>query len=365
MLKKLRYLLATLLALLVLLAAIDVFTYDRDAWRRDYTQLKRGMAQGYANLDWIASQRQLDLPALDRATIAKLDNSVSHVQGFFAIRGFVRTFNDPHLRLAWGKRPAQSVTLSTWHLDKEEDSPEPAEPPVASCKDAGYEDGKHAFVLPVADLPGWREQSAGPFAAGVVGTTGILRIAQLGEDRYLTQCESVFTPGLTSSQLKLKVRAALQRELEARLRELKAAGVVRLVVDVTGNGGGTEWVDEVIALFTDRTLTRSAVRAVAPACDRSGIWRGEKVCPALIPSGVDQVLQGRGVWTGPLLVLADRRTGSAAEDFVVWLKENNVATVLGERTAGAGCGYVNGGHVSVLQASRFDVKMPNCARYLR
>ena len=103
---------------------------------------------------------------------------------------------------------------------------------------------------------------------------------------------------------------------------------------------------------------------VGPACDRSGIWRGEKPCPALQPAGERARLQGVGAWTGPVLILADRGTGSASEDFVAWLQQNRVAKVIGERTAGAGCGYVNGGTRTQFRASPFDVMMSNCARFL-
>jgi C-terminal processing protease CtpA/Prc len=117
--------------------------------------------------------------------------------------------------------------------------------------------------------------------------------------------------------------------------------------------------------MSTRTLSRPAPRLVAPACDRTGVWRGEPApCPVLAPAGEPLQLQGMGPWDGPLLVLADRDTGSASEDFVAWLRINGIARVLGEPTAGAGCGYVNGGARSQFRASRFDVRMPNCARFL-
>jgi len=75
-------------------------------------------------------------------------------------------------------------------------------------------------------------------------------------------------------------------------------------------------------------------------------------------------IDGTGEWSGPVLVLADRNTASAAEDLVAWLQQNRVARVIGERTMGAGCGYVDGGTRTQLRASHFDLLMPNCARYL-
>ena len=101
-------------------------------------------------------------------------------------------------------------------------------------------------------------------------------------------------------------------------------------------------------------------------CDRSAVWQGRRPpCEVFAPgSNARATLQGDGTWRGPLLVLADRGTGSAAEDFVAWLQQNRVATVVGARTAGAGCGYVNGGDPVRLRVVPVDVWMPNCARFL-
>lgn len=139
----------------------------------------------------------------------------------------------------------------------------------------------------------------------------------------------------------------------------------RLLVDISRNGGGSEWVQEAIALFSAATLTRRGALLAAPRCDRSAIWRGAAVCPVLAAEGEPAVIEGSGEWRGPVLVLVDRGTASASEDFVAWLAENKVATVLGARTYGAGCGYVDGGRVSRFVASPFQVKMPNCARFLK
>jgi C-terminal processing protease CtpA/Prc len=71
------------------------------------------------------------------------------------------------------------------------------------------------------------------------------------------------------------------------------------------------------------------------------------------------------VWTGPLAVLVDRRSASAAEEFVTWLKDNGRAKIAGERTYGAGCGYVDGGNAIALRAVPLHIMVPNCSRYTR
>lgn len=345
---------------LVAVAAWDTATYDARAWLADYARLKQGMAQGYANLDWVAQQRRVDLAALDRQTTAALTNAHSRVRAFLALKKFLRAFNDPHLRL----ESHQAATPATASNAASPAAANPAPDVVASCKAAGYEEGNHGFGFAYAQLPGWQSLNSGPFATGLLGNVGVLRIAQFGEDRYLATCKQVFQPGLDARALQLRVREQLQTELRDRLARLHAQGARRLLVDITGNGGGSEWVSEVTALMTDRVLTRAAPRLIAPACDRSAVWQGQRACSVFADEGAPDTLTGTGAWRGPVLILTDGGTASASEDFVAWLQQNRVATVIGQRTLGAGCGYVDGGTRLALRQLPLDVAMPNCARFL-
>jgi hypothetical protein len=356
---------------LAAVAAWDVATYDRAAWQADYARLKQDMAQGYANLDWIASRRGLDLARLDRDTTAAIDGAHSRVRAILAIRDFVAAFRDPHLRLEWGERPLRAEAapgVAGEASDVAAAAPAAVaevDPPAGEdCAAAGYSEDDHAFAFPFERLPGWRALDAGDFPTGIVGDTGVIRIAQFGEERYAAACARAFTAGIGQRALQLKVRALQQDALRDALTRLKGAGASRVLVDVTGNGGGSEWVTEVTALFTDRLLERAEARGVAPTCDRAAVWQGAAPCPVLAADAGRARLQGTGAWTSPVLVLADRHTASASEDLVAWLQQNRVARVIGARTMGAGCGYMDGGGRTQFRASRFDVRMPNCARFL-
>jgi C-terminal processing protease CtpA/Prc len=138
-----------------------------------------------------------------------------------------------------------------------------------------------------------------------------------------------------------------------------------LAIDVTGNGGGSEWSEEAAALFTAGTVTRPSPRRLVDSCDRSAIWLGAAVCSNLAPAGAEDRLQGKGAWRGPLVVLVDKRTASAAEDFAYWLAGSGVARLVGQRTFGAGCGYVDGGWAYQFTAFDAHAMMPNCSRYTR
>jgi hypothetical protein len=345
-----------LAAALALAALADVATYDSGAWGRDFERLKGDMAQGYANLDWIAGHRRLDVAALSRQTAGELAGAHSRVRAYLALQRFIERFGDPHLKLEPREEEVAPAAGAA----------PPPDPEVADCGGAGYEEGDHGFGFPVARLPGWRPLSEGNFPTGVAGGTGYLRIAQFGENQYLSACTARLRPGIGRRALQLEVRAALQAELRSRLARLRRSGAKRLLVDLSRNGGGSEWVNEAVPLFTSRTLERQAPRRVGPACDRRVVWEGKRpACSVFAPAGPPLRIAGEGDWPGPLLVLIDGGTASASEDFVAWMKDNQAARLLGARTYGAGCGYVNGGTRTPLRAVPRDVHMPNCARFLR
>jgi hypothetical protein len=62
----------------------------------------------------------------------------------------------------------------------------------------------------------------------------------------------------------------------------------------------------------------------------------------------------------PLTVVVDRNTWSSAERFASLLQDNAAATIVGELTGGAGCGFTNGGIATTLSHSHAEVKIPDC-----
>jgi hypothetical protein len=132
-----------------------------------------------------------------------------------------------------------------------------------------------------------------------------------------------------------------------------------------------------------------AKRTVAlTSCDSAPLWRGEHpVCTWLgrgfFGSGLLEVadpsrLRGKawatllftpmqfpydaGVWRGPLVVLVDRNTGSAAAEFAAVLQDNRAAILLGEPADG-GCGHTDGGTPTTLRNSRATLEVPDCVRF--
>ena len=225
--KFLRRTLLAFLTVIALAAAWDVITYDAKAWQADYARLKHDMARGYANLDWIVDHRKLDIRKLDRDTTAAIDGAHSRVRAFLAIRRFVRAFHDPHFRLKPGERPisgdAPLVTAASLAAIMDDDEVEPVDAPAGEdCAAAGYEEGDHAFHFPFSKMPGYRGLAEdADFPTAIVEDTGILRIAQFGEDQYLAACTKVFKPGIGQGALKHAVRGHQQGQLRQAIKALR------------------------------------------------------------------------------------------------------------------------------------------------
>lgn len=182
-------LLAAILATSAAAAGAARPSFDRKAWREDYSTLKRELEHSYSHLAWAASPASgVDLPSLDRRTRMALDSARSDADAAAALVGFVAAFHDGHFAPVVTPEPDGA-------------SPEPS--PRASDNDAnsacaafGYSPATRvAFSLPFESLDGFRLQSDGlarAFRSGtiVVGERrfGMVRIPRFRPAEYPALC---------------------------------------------------------------------------------------------------------------------------------------------------------------------------------
>lgn len=126
-------------------------------------------------------------------------------------------------------------------------------------------------------------------------------------------------------------------------------------------------------------------------CDLSWVWREQRSfdpakCSGLIDAGfasgaVDYLAPGslaqdaaaalywasaadpmRGAWNGPVYLLTDAGTASAAEMFAARMHDSGIAKTVGVRTLGLGCGSMVESAPLTLPHSRMSFRIPNCVR---
>ncbi len=436
------------LLLLALGGCSPASSAERLGWQEDFDALADHMAVVYANLEWAVQERGINTAQLYQDTRAALGNASSRRSARKLVRRFVASFDDPHMRVSNGdsRAPGQGGV------------PDPGVAPDIGADDAletiGFRGRDLDFKIDFERLPGFThlEPSAtNPFAWGIftVGekTVGVLRIAHFGDDGYPQVARPLwddFASELAGPcdngcqwQFRTMVMDRLLAYLAEGARALADAGVDAVLIDITGNGGGTDWAAVAPRIFTppllhcppigvvrhphhggrlahradyfqllldERPLSGSSRMIVTSAqtatmqrameaskpCDRRSAFHAAGALPDctqltfgpacgaleyLAPGSLSDLEERavifeplnatfeEGTWAGPLFVLTDGGTASASEQFVSLLEANGAAVLMGEKTYGAGCGFIAGGIPIYLPHIDVTVRMPDCARY--
>jgi hypothetical protein len=342
----------------------------------------------------------------------------------------VQRIGDGHVEIRWPAPPAAAPSG-------------PAAPvaagPAALCRRLGYDAGQSSPGIAPA-LAGYRPVEAGEmFATGMVEAggerIGILRIGVFQPQGGPGWCERAIAAlaidpeqpcdEACTDRILTSAYRQMTADFEARIARLRTEGASVLLVDISGNGGGSEWAEAAARSVSPVPLTsgrRGFVRgehwtrqwrelaallrdhaSSADAADRARLlgWAAEADaaerqagpcppgadCARIAQAGYATGLVGAApagafanrqwapyifspaqysyhdhAWSGPLIVLVDQETWSAAEEFAAVLQDNRAAIVLGARTGGAGCGHTNGGTPTLLRNSGATLELPDCVR---
>ena len=404
--------------------------WSPEPWIKDLSQAQQAFKTKYANIDWLEKDRGILLSSVFDRAAARLRLARSDADARAVFDRLTKSFNDGHVSITWPRRAEASTPVGQAQT-----------PSKSVCAEMGF-DASRSSVGIGPSLAGYRPLlDESPFPAGIVNVgqrkIGVIRIGVFEPSGSPQICADAL------SQLHIpqeqpcddKCQDAIltwsynkfTSALEDTVRALKSAGATSLLVDISGNGGGSEWAEAAARIMTPRQILSAkrgfvrgshwasqwkelAAQLKTAASDASGpeqtrllSWASaadsarvdaEQSCP---PSGhcalVGQAdyatgLVGRarsgefngkpwadfifsiaqfpyhdGVWSGPLVVLVDNETWSAAEEFAALLQDNRAAVIIGSRTGGAGCGHTNGGTPTILTHSGATLEMPDCVRF--
>lgn len=404
--------------------------WSPEPWLADLEQIRQALDTKYANRDWLIRDREFDLAAMLDGTAKRLREASSDAEARAALDRLMQRIADGHVGLQW-PNPAGNPS-----------APQPTVQPIDGCSKLGY-DARHSSPGVAPSLSGFRRigSDGDLFPIGILdirGTrVGVLRITMFHPHGWPQLCKAAFTELELRTDQACDERCAdavltwsydrLTRSLEDQLRVLQTAGAKQLLVDITANGGGSEWVEAIARIISPRPVQSpswgfvrgdhwakhwddvanemrkaaatassadknmllawaaeadSAKQMAQTPCDgRTGCeWIGRAgFATGLVGSAPAGTFDGKpwavhvfspaqypyhdSVWRGPVMVLVDQYTGSAAETFASLLQDNHAAVIVGTRTAGAGCGYTNGGTPTTLNNSRAVLRVPDCVRF--
>lgn len=416
----------------LLIAAAPV--WDPGPWLSDLAQIRTAIDETYPNRDWLIGEREVSLDHWFQRTADSIRASHNDADARSALDRLVERFNDGHVLIRWpvpklaeaAAGPSQSPPLQASSIP-------------AFCAARGFDAGQVTTGTGAA-LPGYRKiEGDGLFQAGLVQTKsktiGVIRIGAFSPQGYPATCEmavaklhiAIEAPcdAACDDRLVTEAYAIMTRTLMSTVEQLCTEGADVLMVDLTQNGGGSEWAEAAARIVSPVTL-RSAPVAVlrgerwirrwrelaaklhkqsvrSPLADRTtledysakaeAIANGLRPCTgpacsrlanvgyasgllAALPSGQlagkewgadvfspSQYPYRDSVWKGPVIVLVDSETWSAAEQFAALLQDNHAAVVMGTRTGGAGCGHFDGNDPITLTHSKATLELPNCVRF--
>ena len=231
--------------------------FDASPWIEDLRQIRGAMAEKYANFEWAVFERQLDLSRLFDEAEARLRQAHSDQDAEAIIDRSLRTIGDGHLRVRWPS-PAADVVASG------------SGTPLTVCSTLGYDDAMRGQALGPF-IPGYRalgDNVAPEFPAGLIdsGTSriGVIRIGLFAPQGYPEICAAALgrLPRAAQSRcgqqcadsLETAEYAEMSRDLALRIRDLKRRGSTVLLIDITGNGGGSEWVEAAARIISPLRL---------------------------------------------------------------------------------------------------------------
>lgn len=415
-------------------ASAAPLAFDATPWLEDLQQLRTAIDRNYPNRDWLIEQREVSLDRWFEQTTSALQQSRDEYDARRAMERLVERFNDGHMGLVWPK-PAGLIASGggaggvARTLDAD-----------SFCAARGYDAGQ-VSVGTAAAIPGYLpDRDAQIFRRGTVKAAGriigVLRIGVFSPEGYPQACKQALANAKIAvdkpcddaceDQLLTEVYSILTHDLIAATERLRAVEAEVLLVDLTRNGGGTDWAEAAARIVSPVPLKSARLKvlrsdemadrwneladklrkeALLQSDDRvaltgyaedaatmAGDMRpcASPTCSHLVDAGfttgllpelpantgknADWVSDVFGpaqfpyrasVWQRPVIVLVDDETWSAAEQFAALLRDNDAAIVLGTRTGGAGCGHLYGNNPVVLKNSKAQFEMPNCARLRR
>ena len=237
-------------ACLAVAAASQAFAaaYDPKPWLDDLGQMRAAFSAKYANFEWAVFVQEIDVAGLFADAQKRIENGGSDADARAAFDGLVRRLNDGHVELHWPAHAPAGAPGGDGAPCAHFDTARAAKPLVSLA--AGYV----PLETPQSDI----------FPAGVIVSgshhVGVIKIAAF--DPYST-------PQLCSAALAALAippdrpcddacgdrvgdwgEARMNEEFIAQIKALEGAKIDTLLVDIAGNGGGTEWADAAARMLT-------------------------------------------------------------------------------------------------------------------
>jgi hypothetical protein len=226
------------LALLALTAPAFAQAYDPKPWLADLDEMHAAFSDKYASFEWSVFQHEVDMSALFADARRRVEDAGNDGDARAAFDRLIRKLGDGHVELHWPGHPAGAPQAVAAQPCSDYDAIRSAKPLVALAK--GYE----PLETPQSPL----------FPAGtiLVGAhrVGVIKIGLFSPTGSPALCRQALAAHVAADAIDDWTAARFNEAFTAQLEALKRANIDTLLVDIAGNGGGSEWADAAARMLT-------------------------------------------------------------------------------------------------------------------
>jgi hypothetical protein len=233
----------------------------------DFEALKVHISKSYANLMPLLEHNKIDPYRINETTIQAIKSASNESEAKEVLVAFAKKFKDGHFRIREPKKDDKNNNQAVAAISKALNGKQ-------ACEEMEFsEEKRFDFKFPIEGVKVLK-QSGGEFPYLVVDEPkkiGIIRVADFRPsvypelcirawEQYKGQVESICDEDCQDDFKYVFLRKKIVDKFYESLEEVRKSGISGLVIDLTHNGGGSDWVEDVTALLTDRKLV----------CGRSG-----------------------------------------------------------------------------------------------
>ncbi len=236
---------------------------QNDLWIQDFEVLKAQMTKSYANLKSIVNEESIDLARLNTKTISELKLAKTKREAQIVIESFLRKFKDGHLSAT-----VINTSSSNNTSNERNDFPLSTDSTAVALKKMGFFIDTYGANIKFDSVPGYLAliNKNNSFHTAVIETSlgkiGTIKLPYFYNEGYWNtpykmwdsykkefkgECDEE-----CQKNFKYKLEKQFTKQFVERIEELKAKNISKLLIDVTGNNGGSGWFEEIAHLLSDK-----------------------------------------------------------------------------------------------------------------
>lgn len=212
-------------------------TYDPKPWLDDLAQMHDAFSTKYANFEWTVFDHEVDLAALFDDTRKRVETAGNDAAARAAFDRLIRRLDDGHVELHWPAHTGQ------------------ANAPPFPCADFNPAHGTEPLVAYAQGYVSIETPQSDAFPIGIIASgrhrVGVIKIKMFYPTFWPAYCQAALAAlsipadkpcdDVCADKISEWTQTRMNEDFIAQIKALERAKIDTLLVDIAGNGGGSQW----------------------------------------------------------------------------------------------------------------------------